>query len=1165
MKKNNSYLEALDRDVLIFDGAMGTTLQSNNLTDEDFGKPEWVGCNDVLVLTKPEAILSVHRSFLEAGADVIETDSFRSNRLTLVDYGLQERAFELNKTAASLAREAADEFSTSEKPRFVAGSMGPSGKLISTNDPEMSDISFDELKDVFREQASGLIRGGVDLLLIETSNDILEVKAAINGIKQAFMEEGIWLPIQAQVTLDVNGKMLLGTDISAVTTILEGMGVDVIGLNCSTGPEHMRESIQYLTSHSTLPISCIPNAGLPLNVDGEAIYPMLPDEFSQQLSDYVQTFGVRIVGGCCGSEPQHIAALAEKVRMVNRKQPEVESEAMLSSAVQAVQIKQSPPPFIIGERMNAQGSKAFKRLLLAEDYDAIMQVASDQLDFGAHGLDISVATTERSDEAELMTKIVKRLRLEVPVPLIIDTTELAVMEAALQAAPGRCLINSTNLEAGEEKVGKVFTLAKEYSAAVMCLTIDEQGMAKTAQSKLEIAQRLVQMATQDFQLRTEDLVFDPLTFTLATGEEIWRDSAIETLKGIEAIKKELPGVHTCLGVSNVSFGLSQPARKLINSVFLHHAVERGLDMAIVNPAHIRPYGEISDEERTLAEDLIFNRTPDALETLVTWFDTHSSNEADGTTKVNPFEGMSVRERTYHRIVLRQKNGMEDDIDLLLEESDLEKGEAAVEVLNEVLLPAMKEVGERFGTGELILPFVLQSAEVMKQAVNHLEKFLEKKEGLSKGKLVLATVYGDVHDIGKNLVKTILSNNGYEVIDLGKQAPAETIIKCAIDENADAIGLSAMLVTTSKQMPLIAYELQRRGLELPILIGGAAINGQFADRIEEGGELGRYKAGIFYCNDAFDGLTIMDQLVDPQKRADLFIKDEVSVDTKPVSTTEVEVVEPWQSSVTPAGFIPKVEAFDIHKPENIPFEEVAKFLDLTSLYRINWGAKQLRGQEWKEIRAEFDRRRERMLEEAQREGWINPQALYGYFPVLADGNDIIVYQPDLPDLKSYSERLRLNFPRQKDDERLCLSDYFLPVGSEQMDVLPLQIVTVSSNATRHIDQLNQQNQYSEGYFLHGLAVQMAEATAEYIHMHIRKELGLEPEQGFRYSWGYPALPWLKEHPKVFELLPAEKELGMNLTSGFQLVPEQSTAAMVVHHHLARPFDAGISRMELLTSD
>lgn len=1160
--KKNAYLDALDKRVLVFDGAMGTTLQARNLTAEDYGGAHLEGCNDALILHSPEIVLDVHRAFLQAGADVIESDSFRSNRLTLVDYGLQDRVIELNQKAANLARQAADEFFSLEKPRFVAGSMGPSGKLISTSDPEMSDISFDELKDVFREQAVGLIRGGVDLLLIETSNDILEVKAAINGIREALEEEQRWLPIQAQVTLDVNGKMLLGTDITAVVAILEGLGVNVIGLNCSTGPEHMRESIEYLTSHSKLPISCIPNAGLPLNVDGEAVYPLLPQEFSDQLGEYVQKLGVRIVGGCCGTRPEHIAALSQKIAEISAVKPQGIFDAMLASAVQAVQIEQQPAPFIIGERMNAQGSKAFKRILLSEDFDAIMQVARDQLDFGAHGLDISVATTERSDEAEMMRKIVKRLSLEVPVPLVIDTTEVSVAEAALQTAPGRSLINSTNLESGEEKAGKMFTLARKYSAAVMCLTIDEEGMAKTAERKLAIARRMHTLAVQDYYLRPEDLVFDPLTFTLATGEEIWRNSAVETLKGIQAIKTELPGVHTCLGVSNISFGLAQPARKLINSVFLHHAVKHGLDMAIVNPAHIRPYGEIPVEERELAENLIFNSSADALEKLVNWFENHIEGDSEGIVIKDPFEGLNTRERLFQRILLRQKNGLEEDIDQILSESDQPRAEAAVGILNGVLLPAMKEVGDRFGTGALILPFVLQSAEVMKKAVTHLEQYLEKQAGLSKGKIVLATVYGDVHDIGKNLVKTILSNNGYDVIDLGKQVPAEEIISRAVEEKAVAVGLSALLVSTSKQMPLIANEFQRRGINMPILIGGAAINPQFAERIADMAESGPYEAGIFYCKDAFEGLNVMDRLVNPEKKESPGLESKVPP-TATQRTAKEKVIGSVQGrSVPPAEVIPCVEPLGIRIEKDLPFDEVAKLISLTELYRLSWGAKQVRGQEWQELRAEFDQRRLSMLDQAKREGWIKPQAVYGYFPVWADGNDLVVYDSLHSNIDHPVELTRLNFPRQSSLEGLCLSDYFLPVGSSRFDILPLQVVTVGKRATERFEELDKLGQYSEGYFLHGLAVQMAEATAEFIHRQIRTEMGIGAEQGFRYSWGYPALPWLREHSKVFDLLPVEKELGMSLTSAWQLVPEQSTAAMVVHHPLAKPFDAGISRMELL---
>ena len=1166
--KKNAYLDALDKRVLIFDGAMGTTLQSFNLTPEDFGGKALDGCNDALVLSKPSVVAEVHRAFLEAGADVIETDSFRSNRLTLADYGLQDRVIEINQKAAELARECADSFSTPEKPRFVAGSMGPSGKLISTDDPEMSDVSFDELKDVFCEQAVGLIRGGVDLLLIETSNDILEVKAVVNGIREALKEEGKFLPIQAQVTLDTNGKMLLGTDVTAVVAILEGMGVNAIGLNCSTGPEHMRESMEYLTERSSVPISCIPNAGLPLNIDGEAVYPMTPDEFSQQLGDYVEKLGVRIVGGCCGTRPEHIKALAERIAKIKAEPAHAEKEAMLASPVQAVEIEQKPAPFIIGERMNAQGSKAFKRLLLAEDYEAIMQVARDQLVFGAHGLDISVATTERSDEAELMQAIVKKLSLEVPVPLIIDTTEVAVAEVALQTAPGRSLINSTNLESGPEKAGKMFTLAREYSAAVMCLTIDEEGMAKTADRKLAIAKRMLEMAVSEFQLRAEDLVFDPLTFTLATGQEVWRESAMETLKGLALIKQELPGVHTCLGVSNVSFGLAQPARKLINSVFLHHAVVNGLDMAIVNPAHIRAFAEIPEEEKELAENLIFNRSEDALEKLVEWFETHSETGDEAVNKKDPFEGLDAKERLFQRIVLRQKNGLEEDIDQILAESAEPRGEAAVGILNDILLPAMKEVGNRFASGALILPFVLQSAEAMKKAVSYLEHFLERQEGLSKGKIVLATVYGDVHDIGKNLVKTILSNNGFDVIDLGKQVSAEEIISRAIEEQADAVGLSALLVSTSKQMPLIANEFQRRGVEMPLLIGGAAINPQFAERISTNAELGEYKAGIYYCKDAFEGLMVMEQLVEEEKRKHLKASDfppppeSISVAMPEGSDTEAQDMV---GKVEAAKSIPTISPMGIRVDKALPFEEVSRLINLSSLYRMSWGAKKVRGQEWKDLKQEFDRRRWRMLEEAQKEGWIQPQAVYGYFPVWKDGYELIVFDPQTSTIEKPIELTRLSFPRQKDGEGLCLSDYFLAVGSKLIDIVPLQVVTVCKAATERIAQLDSEDRYSDGYFLHGLAVQMAEASAEFLHQRIKQELGLTAEQGERYSWGYPALPWLKEHRKVFDLLPAEKELGLRLTEAYFFVPEQTTAAMVVHHPQAKLFDSGISRIDLLLED
>lgn len=1158
LPKKDAYLKELDRRVMIFDGAMGTMLQREHLTAADFGGDRYHGCNDYLVLSSPETISKIHRAYLEAGADVVETDSFRANRLTLADYDLAAKTNEINVAAAQLARRAADEFSTPAKPRFVAGSIGPSGKLISTNDPEMSNISYDELADIFREQARGLIQGGVDLLLIETSNDILEVKATIHGIHQAFEDEGVRLPIQAQVTLDVNGKMLLGTDITAVLSILEGMDVDVVGLNCSTGPEHMRGAISYLSEHSRLPISCIPNAGLPMNVDGEAVYPMQAEEFSNAMADYVSSYGIRVVGGCCGTTPAHIQTLSQKVSAIQLAQKEKELTASLASSVQAVELEQQPAPFVIGERLNAQGSRAFKRMLLAEDYDGMLQIARDQVDFGAHALDVSVAVTERSDEADMMRRLVKRLTLEVPVPLVIDTTEPDVVEAALQTAPGRCLINSTNFEAGDAKPRRILALAKQYSAAVMALTIDEQGMAKTVERKLEISRRLVALAAE-FGLRPEDLVIDDLTFTLSTGEEIYRDSAIATLEGIRRIKKELPGVHTSLGVSNVSFGFSPNSRKVLNSVFLYHAVEAGLDMAIINPAHIKPYAEIPANERELAENLIFNRSDSALPDFIAYFDSQAVSDDEQNVKVDPYENLTNRERLFQKVLRRHKAGIEDDIDAILaEHPDQPKGAVAVVILNEVLLPAMKEVGDRFGAGDLILPFVLQSAEVMKKAVSHLENYLDKQEGISKGKLVLATVFGDVHDIGKNLVRTILSNNGYEVVDLGKQVPMETILAAAVEEKAGAIGLSALLVSTSKQMPLVVNELQRRGMEIPVLIGGAAINPAFGRRVLRTESGGYYPGGVFYCKDAFDGLSVMDQLSDPVRRAELLqtVKEKSDQEFNKIKPQRAVEAAARAVQVKPAAKIPEVAKWGPRVVRNLPLQTVATHLDIRSLYRMNWGGTGLKGEAWEKMQAEFDARRVRMLAEAEKEGWYRPQAVYGYWPAASDGNDLIVFDPNTLG-KSLSELTRFTFPRQPAGDQLCLADYFMPIDSGVMDVVALQVVTVGKQATERFEALDSAAEYSEGFFFHGLGVQLAEATADYLHKQIRRELNMLPEQGLRYSWGYPSIPELQDHRKVFDLLPAEQELGMSLTSAFQLVPEQSTAAIILHHPDAQYFNVAVS--------
>jgi 5-methyltetrahydrofolate--homocysteine methyltransferase len=1158
---NRRYLDALEKRVLVYDGAMGTNLQKMGLTAREFGGERTNGCNDFLVISYPQAVEVVHRSFLDVGVDVIETDTFRANRITLGEYGLADRVVEINQTAAVLARRLADEYALATgQPRFVAGSIGPSGKLPSADDPALSDIRFDVLADVFREQAKGLLLGGADVLLIETSQDILEVKAAVLGLQGAFEDTGIWLPIQAQITLDTTGRMLLGTDAAAALAILEGLPIDVIGLNCSTGPEHMREPIRILGELATLPVSCIPNAGLPLNVDGQAVYPLEPEPFAAALMEFVEQNHISVVGGCCGTTPAHLKLLVEKLHA----HPHPERPALLlprlASATQAVSLVQDPPPLLIGERCNAQGSRKFKQLLLAEDFDGILEIAREQVQFGAHALDISTAVTERPDEAELMEKVVKKLALGVEVPLVIDTTEPNVLEKALQTAPGRCLVNSTHLEGGRSRAERVFALARKYNAAVICLTIDEGGMAKTAARKVEVAQRLYDLAVDEYGLRPGALVFDALTFTLATGEAEFANSAVETLEGIRAIKAKLPGVLCSLGVSNLSFGLSPKARPVLNSVMLYHAVQAGLDAAIINPAQVTPYADISPEERQLAEDLLFNRRAEALARYIEHFE--SARPTTEAAAEDPTRGMAPEARLAWRILHRHKEGVEEDIDELIGRPGFPtRHENAVNILNTVLLPAMKEVGDRFGAGELILPFVLQSAEVMKKAVSHLEIYLEKKEGVTKGTIVLATVYGDVHDIGKNLVKTILSNNGYTVVDLGKQVPAETIITQAVEVGATAIGLSALLVNTSKQMPLIVNELQRRSLQFPVLIGGAAINRRFGRRIVFTEDGTPYAPGVYYCKDAFEGLETMEALIDPRARSELRARLQEEADFEAGrSTPRTERPAAARSAVTPSP-IPLPAKVGTHLVQDMPLEFVFRALSKNELFRLSWGAKNAHGEEWEQIKSDYETRLAGMEKQALKEGWLKPQGIYGIFPCQSDGDDLIVYAPGSP--RALKTLTRFTFPRQPSDEHLCLADYFAPLDSGQLDVVAFQVVTVGREASERFDRLQASNDYSEAYFLHGLAVQTAEATAEYLHRHIRRELGVPPGQGKRYSWGYPAIPDLADHRKVFDLLPVEEELGMSLTTAFQLVPEQSTAAIILHHPQAKYYTVGESRVEQLT--
>jgi 5-methyltetrahydrofolate--homocysteine methyltransferase len=1206
-----TYLEALKQRVLIFDGAMGTSIDSFNLNAADFGGSRTEGNRDYLVITRPDVIEQIHTSFMEAGCDVLETDTFQATRLRLEEWGLADQTHAISYAAAQLARQVADRYEARDgRPRYVAGSLGPTGKLPSSDDPALSDVTFDQLSDTFREQAIALIEGGADVLLVETSVDILEIKAALDGIRRARKETASNVAVQAQIFLDLSGRMLLGTEIPAVIATLEAMPVDVIGLNCSTGPEHMRDAIRYLCQHSRLPISCIPNAGLPLEVDGETVYPMEPEPFARILGEFVAEFGVNVVGGCCGTRPAHIAQLRQAVGYDRAPTPrEIEYIPSVSSGIKAAALKQPITLTMIGERVSSLGSRKVKRLLLKDDFDGVLEVAREQVDSGAHLLDVLVAMTERPDEQEQMVTLVKKLTMNVELPLVIDTTEADVLKAALEIYPGRAVVNSLSLEGGRgDKLDRTMPLVARYGAATVAMTIDEDGMARTAARKLEIAQRIAQIANDEYGVPNEALIYDVLTLPISTGQPEERRNAIETIEGIRLVKQHIPGCFTTLGVSNLSFGLAQHARAALHSVFLRHAVEAGLDTAIVNPAHLKPYADLAPEEIKVCEDLIFDRDENALARLIQFYE--QNTVAENESKADPTEGMTVAERLHWKIVHRKKEGVEEDIDLAMAErmelsildfrfwiagdqskiqnlkSKMSKGEAAVGVLNDVLLPAMKEVGDLFGTGQLILPFVLQSAEVMKKAVAHLELYLDKLDGATKGRVVLATVYGDVHDIGKNLVHTILANNGYTVYDLGKQVPLNTIIEKAVEVKADAIGLSALLVSTSKQMPLCVQELHRRGLSFPVLVGGAAINKQYGQRILFVADEEPYDAGVFYCKDAFEGLETMDKLSDSTVRT-AFVHQ-----TKAEAAGVLHQKQRGRMALADmgkdGGSGPSVAARskvrqDVPTPtppfwgarvvSNIRIEDVVACLDRNALYRLQWGAKNAKGHEWERLKAEFDVRVRDLLREAAREDWLHPQIVYGYFPVQSAGNELIVYDPaslietgsggwgpeagkgPLPKpLSQVRELTRFVFPRQPERERLCLADYFRAAESSEFDVAAFQLVTMGRRVDDLTEELQAAGDYSRSYYIHGLSVSLAEALAEYTNRLVRQSLGLPGEQGKRYSWGYPACPDLEEHAKLFAILPTEA-IGVTLTEAFQLVPEQSTAAIVVHHPEAKYFSIG----------
>jgi len=1132
--------ELLQKRVILFDGAMGTSIQSFGLTPEDFGGSRYEGCNEHLNLTRPDLIEQIHAAYFEAGSDVVETNTFGASDLVLGEYGLDQRAFDINKRAAEIARKVAHEFSTPSRPRFVAGSVGPGTRL-----PSLGQISFRELYRMYRTQAAGLLEGGVDLFIVETCQDPLQTKAALAAITDVLREKGHDLPIIVQITIEKDlNTMLIGTDVQTAITIFEPYPILALGLNCATGPDDMKPHVRTLSRHSPKPISVQPNAGIPENVGGRAVYRLTPEELAKAHASFIAEDGVRIVGGCCGTNAEHIRAVAEAIRNIEPARRQVTFEPGIASLYQAVPLKQTPPPLIIGERTNANGSKKFRELLLQDQYDQLVQIARGQEEDGAHALDVCTAYAGR-DEVRDMTEVIRRLTQHITIPLFIDSTEPEVIEAALQLIGGRAVINSINLENGEERLEAILPLCKKYGAAVVALTIDEDGMALTADKKLTIARRLYRLATEKYGLRPQDLLFDPLTFTLANPE--YAGAGIETLKAIRSIKQEFPDSFTLLGISNVSFGLNPYARKILNSVFLYYALEAGLDAAIVNYRHILPLNQISEEERELARKVVFNENENGEPALNVFVSRVGAKKERKQKAVD--ESLPVGE------ILKQKiiNGDSDRLEHYLDEAL--KNYSPVDILNRFLLEGMKVVGDLFGSGRMQLPFVLKSAEVMKAAVRHLEPYMDRVEGIEKGKIVLATVKGDVHDIGKNLVDIILSNNGYKVYNLGIKVPIQDILKAADEYQVDAIGMSGLLVKSTAIMKENLEEMNRTGhYRIPVLVGGAALTKKFVQETL----VPTYRGTVYYAVDAFDGLRIMEQITksgsskEPSTPRALIPQKE-----KPTPQNA-----PRRSSVSTDVDIPTPPFIGSRVVENIDLDEVYPYINTTALFRGQWQYRKrhLSDEEYAKLQTErIEPIFERLKQECKEKGWLEPKVVYGYFYCQSDGNDLIIYREDRE-----TEWLRFTFPRQKKPPFLCIADYFTPVESGKMDVVAMHLVTVGPKASEVARQLYAEDKYEEYLYLHGLSVETAEALAEYWHKQIRRELGIDSDdaddirdlfhqkyRGARYSFGYPACPNLEDQAKLFELLRPER-IGVRLTEEYMLDPEQSTSAIIVHHPEARYF-------------
>ena len=1163
-----TFSEVLRDRVIVYDGAMGTSIQKHALTIDDYWNKE--GCNELLVLSRPDVIRGIHASFLEVGCDVIETDTFGSSRIVLAEYQLEDKTRELNIVAAQLAKEVAAQFSTPQKPRFVAGSIGPTTKL-----PSLGHITYDAMAEAYREQIEALIEGGVDVLLIETCQDLLQGKIALAACEDAMRTIGRRVPVQMQVTLEATGRMLLGSEIGAALAVLECFQPDIIGLNCATGPREMNDAVRFLCQNATRPVSVLPNAGLPQNVGGHAVYALTPEELAHFHKQFVEEYGVRVVGGCCGTTPEHLRAVVDAVEHSKPAETHAVAQSVASSAYSSIPLEVDGQPVIVAEEMNTTTrSPVFREMVRSGDYGGILALSKRLAQEGSQMLDICCAIVGE-DEKAYMNAVLDQIATRVPAPVLVDSTEADVIEEALKRIPGKPLINSINLEDGEKRTSKVLPMARRYGAAVIALTIDEDGMALTAQKKVAVAQRIFELATKKYGLRPQDLIFDPLTLPISTGQEDYRTAGMETLEAVRLLKKELPECRTILGVSNISFGLSTYSRRVLNSVFLKEAVDRGLDMAIVNYSKIYPLYKIPEKEVDLARKLIFrdNSDGDPLQVYMGYF-ANLQKDPNAEPEPEAVEALTIEDKLKQLIIRGERSvgagATKQSLEDLLETALLTY--TPLELINTVLLDGMKTVGELFGARKMQLPSVLDSASVMKSAVAYLEPKMERVEGSQRGTIVLATVKGDVHDIGKNLVDIILSNNGYKVVNLGIKQPSDVIIKAAQQHKADAIGLSGLLVKSTLEMKYVIQDLQHLESDIPVICGGAALTRKYVeDDLRK-----EYKGPVYYAEDAFAGLHVIGDLtaedvavragrIEEGTTVKLFerknlLPEERTGPQEPVSTER-------SSAVQDAPDIPQPPFYGVRVKKDFSLDTVFAYINETALFKNQWQLKTASATDY--VRLVDEKYRpilQQMIVEAKQTGWLEPKAVYGYFPCNSDGNDVVVYQPEAATTGAEKqELLRISFPRQREGRKLSIADFFLPKSSGRLDVIGFSVVTVGQKASDLTKELFERGDFTKYLYTHGLSVEAAEALAEYMHKLMREELGIGGEdskevrdlfhqkyRGSRYSFGYPACPNLEDQAKIFALLHPEDNIGVRLTESYHLEPEQSTDAIIVHHPQAKYF-------------